>query len=85
MLDLGFSKDGLHNNHEFWFFNHELRLVLIVTRLVFGDSVPEEEFSQFSLLFQIVVRGDLIEPKTHSLGVILLHFGSLQVCFGCFP
>jgi hypothetical protein len=85
MLDLGLSEDSLHDDDKFMFIEHELGLAFIVAILVFGSTIPEEKFSEFSLLFLIVVRGELIEPQTHSLGVVLLNFGSLQVSLGCFP
>jgi hypothetical protein len=82
VLRLGFSEDSLHNDDKFLFINFEFRLILIISSFVLGNSVTEQETSQFKLLLLIVVRSDLIKPKTHGLCVVLFALCSDQSALG---
>jgi len=56
--------------------------LLLKARFIHSNSVAEEQASQLSFLFIVVVRSDLVEPQSDSLGVILLALCGLQVFLG---
>jgi hypothetical protein len=84
MLRLCLTEDSLHNDKLFLLIDFEWCCVLIEPFLILSKTVSEQENSQLRLLFLVVVRRDLIEPKSDGLGVILLALCSNQGAFGCF-
>jgi len=71
MLRLRLTEDSLHND-VLLLLVRLVRVVLNETGLILALAVAEEESTQLSLLAFVIVRGDLVEPETHSLRVFLL-------------
>lgn len=84
MLRLRLTEDSLHNDKLFLLINFEWGCILIEPILILCNAVSEQKYSQFRLLLFVVVRRDLIEPKSDGLGFILLTLCSYQCTFGCF-
>lgn len=83
MFSLGLSENGLDDNLLLILVDDELLSLLIEAFLIFCLSVTEHQLAEFVGLLFVVVRSDLIKPKTHSLCVIfaLLSIFLVLLCF----
>lgn len=81
MLGLCLSKDCLHHDVHLLNVYFKLCFLFFVARLVNCQSVTKHQFAQLSILLFVVVWSDLVEPKTHFLGIVFFTFSLFDMLF----
>lgn len=83
MFGLGLAENGLDYNLLLVLVDDELFGLLVEAFLVFGLPVAEHQLAEFACLLFVVVGGDLVQPETHGLSVVLALLGVFLVllCF----
>lgn len=82
VFHLSLAEDGFNHNGQLAVVRHKFGVLLVVTFFTLQLAVTEHETAQLFALFLIIVRRDLIKPKTHMLVIIFTFFSIIQICSG---